>query len=91
MYVLKHLEILIGIQQEMLSLLAMRAEVNALAQEELLDGTDIKKLLHISDSTLYRLRKQKQLKCKLIAGKWYYYKSDILATITVEEKKDCAF
>lgn len=77
--ILKHLEVLIGIQQKMLALLATGAEGNTLVQEELLDSTDIKKLLHISSSTLYRLRKNKQLKCKLIAGKWYYYKSSILA------------
>lgn len=77
--ILKHLEVLIGIQQKMLALLATGAEGKVLAQEELLDSTDIKKLLHISSSTLYRLRKSKQVKSKLIAGKWYYYKSSILA------------
>ncbi|WP_113651730.1 helix-turn-helix domain-containing protein [Pedobacter namyangjuensis] len=81
MYVelLKNLEILIGIQRKMLSLLAKGATETMVVQEELLDATDIKKLLHISNSTLYRLRKKKQLKCKLIAGKWYYYKSSVLA------------
>jgi hypothetical protein len=81
--ILKHLEVLIGIQQKMLALLATEAEGNALAQEELLDSTDIKKMLHISSSTLYRLRKNKQVKCKLIAGKWYYFKSSILAETSV--------
>jgi len=81
MYVdlLKHLETLIGIQLKILAVLAVGADGNAHQQEELLDSTDIKKMLNISDSTLYRLRKSKQLKCKLIAGKWFYYKSSILA------------
>ncbi|RZJ17798.1 MAG: DNA-binding protein, partial [Acinetobacter sp.] len=76
---LKNLETLIGIQRKMLALLANGAMATSPAQDELLDSTDIKKLLHISSSTLYRLRKSKQLKCKLIAGKWYYYKSAVLA------------
>jgi len=75
----KHLETLIGLQQQMLAILALWAAGNAHQQEELLDSTDIKQMLNISDSTLYRLRKSKQIKCKLIAGKWYYYKSSILA------------
>ena len=42
--------------------------------QEWLDGTDIKQLLHISDSTLYRLVKQHQLEFKQIGGKRYYLK-----------------
>ena len=76
---LKNLETLIGIQRKMLSLLSKDAATISTLQDELLDSTDIKKFLHISSSTLYRLRKSKQLKCKLIAGKWYYYKSAVLA------------
>lgn len=81
--ILKHLEVLISIQQKMLELLATGAEGNANAQDELLDSTDIKKMLNISSSTLYRLRKNKQVKCKLIAGKWYCFKSSILAETQV--------
>lgn len=76
--ILKKLEILIAIQQNMLALLANAGATPYLDEEELLDSTDIKKLLKISDSSLYRLRRTKQIKCRQIAGKWYYFKSSIL-------------
>ena len=74
--ILACLERLIVIQQSTFSLLAkIEAEEN---NAELLDSTDMKKLLKISDSSLYRLRQRKLLKCKRIAGKWYYFKPSIL-------------
>ncbi len=75
---LKCLEILIGIQQQMLTLMVASGDLKTSPNEELLDSTDTKKLLKISDSSLYRLRKNKQINCKRIAGKWYFYKSSIL-------------
>ena len=84
--VLKCLEILIGFQQQMLALMTAEVQKNSPFEDELLDSTDTKKLLKISDSSLYRLRKNKQLYCKQISGKWYFYKSSILALPTKDFK-----
>jgi len=37
-----------------------------------LDSADIKQLLKISDSSLYRLKKNNLIPAKRISGKWYY-------------------
>ena len=74
--ILACLERLIVIQQSTFSLLA---KIEATENEtELMDSADMKKLLKISDSSLYRLRQQKLLKCKRIAGKWYYFRPSVL-------------
>lgn len=51
------------------------------SNDEWLDNTDVKRLLKISDSSLYRLRKKQLLPCKRIAGKWYYSRLAIAAII----------
>jgi len=79
--VLKHLKAIVGLQEKMLKLMLVGGADKVKAEninEELLDSSDVKRLLKISDSSLYRLRMSKQIKCKRIAGKWYFYKSSIL-------------
>ena len=79
--VLKCLKAIVGLQEQMLKLMTVGGENEVKAEninEELLDSSDVKRLLKISDSSLYRLRISKQIKCKRIAGKWYFYKSSIL-------------
>lgn len=79
--VLKCLKTIVGLQEQMLKLMSIGGgdmDQTENLDEELLDSTDVKRLLKISDSSLYRLRISKQIKCKRIAGKWYFYKSSIL-------------
>jgi hypothetical protein len=40
------------------------------------DNADLKKFLHVSDSTLYRMRKNNLLRYKKIGGKIFYPKAD---------------
>lgn len=42
-----------------------------------LDAADVKRLLNISDMTLYRRRLEGRLIAKKIGGKWYYLKSSL--------------
>lgn len=51
-----------------------------------LDNTDVKQLLKISDSTLYRLRRDKQLSAKKIGGKWYYLSLDLAQSLKEKDK-----
>ncbi|KQR90821.1 hypothetical protein ASG01_14750 [Chryseobacterium sp. Leaf180] len=44
------------------------------ALSDFMDGTDVRNLLHISDSTLRRMRKSGQLPCIRIGKKYYYPK-----------------
>ena len=44
-------------------------------QEEWLDNADIKMRFHISDSTLYRMRKEGKIPFIKIRGKYHYPKS----------------
>ena len=73
--------------QEMVSLLRQILDVLQnfapvqKTEEVWLDNTDVKRMLKISDPTLYRLRKSNQLPAKKIGGKWYYAKSDLLKLI----------
>lgn len=79
--VLKCLKAIVGLQEKMLKLMSVGEadkDSSENLNEELLDSTDVKRLLKISDSSLYRLRISEQIKCKRIAGKWYFYKSSIL-------------
>lgn len=79
--ILKKLEMLLALQQKILMLLqSVEQKVIPVVTDEWLDNTDVKRLLKISDSSLYRLRKQQLLPCKRIAGKWYYSRL-ALATI----------
>jgi hypothetical protein len=79
--ILQKLEVLLVLQQKILaSLLVVEKQAIPIVTDEWLDNTDVKRLLKISDSSLYRLRKQQLLPCKRIAGKWYYSRL-ALATI----------
>ena len=53
-------------------------------EDELLDSVDVMNLLKISYSSLYRLRKNGELKHKRIAGKYYFFRSSILSYEEVE-------
>ena len=39
---------------------------------EWVDHVDIKRILKLSDSSIYRLRKKQILRAKRVSGKWYY-------------------
>ena len=39
------------------------------------DNADMKRIFHLSDSTLYRLRKENLIPYKKLGGKFYYPKS----------------
>lgn len=68
--ILNKLDQLLALQYQLLSLCKSLRE--PLPPEEWLDNADVKRLLKISDSSLYRLRKNNILPAKQIAGKWYY-------------------
>ncbi|MGY3055239.1 hypothetical protein ACVWYG_003454 [Pedobacter sp. UYEF25] len=64
------LQQLVHLQKRLLE--CVQAKCLGTENQEWLDGTDIKQLLHISDSTLYRLVKQHQIEFRQIGGKRYY-------------------
>ena len=64
------LQQLVQLQRSLLE--CVQAKGLATQNQEWLDGTDIKQLLHISDSTLYRLVKQQKLRYMQVGGKKYY-------------------
>lgn len=83
--ILHKLDQVLAIQQKILGVVnTLKAQTPK--QEEWLDNADMKQLLKISDATLYRLRKRKQLLSKKIGGKWYYAKSAMDTEITQRQK-----
>lgn len=80
----KYLATIVQLQQQLLDLLMGNPKVEPI--DEWLDNTDVKQLLKISDSTLYRLRKSDQLLSKKIGGKWYYAKSAIVSGAKERQK-----
>ena len=46
----------------------------------LYDNADLKRILHVSDSWLYRMRKSNQIPYKKFRGKYFYPKSFITKT-----------
>lgn len=77
--IIEKLDQLLSLQQRILARLLAAEKTDQ--QEEWLDNTDVKRMLKISDSSLYRLRKNQLLPCKRIAGKWYYSKLAIATII----------
>ncbi|RZK51248.1 MAG: DNA-binding protein [Pedobacter sp.] len=77
--ILSKLDELLALQHQLVKL--CRSLNQPLPPEEWLDNADVKNLLKISDSSLYRLRKNKLLPATQIAGKWYYAKLDIAKII----------
>ncbi len=67
------------VQLQRLLLECVQVKGLASANQEWLDGTDTKQLLHISDSTLYRLVKQKKLEYRQVGGKRYYLKGTMFS------------
>ena len=51
-----------------------RFSLENVALSDFMDGTDVMNLLHISDSTLRRMRKNGQIPCIKIGKKYYYPK-----------------
>jgi hypothetical protein len=49
--------------------------------EELLDNAGMKRIPHLSDSNLYRLRKANAIPYLKLGGKYYYPKHQILALL----------
>lgn len=68
--ILSKLDELLVLQHQLINI--CRSLSQPLPPETWLDNTDVKNLLKISDSSLYRLRKNNLLPAKQIAGKWYY-------------------
>ena len=62
--------------QDRMPINPMIAEKNC-PKDALLDNTDAKRLLQISDSTLFRWRKAKLIEYQVIGNKYYYRKSDL--------------
>nr|WP_121272644.1 helix-turn-helix domain-containing protein [Pedobacter schmidteae] len=58
-------------------LMELRAATTFPVEDELLDNSDVKRLLKVGDSTLYRWRKKKMINTQLIGGKYYYLKSSL--------------
>jgi hypothetical protein len=78
------LEQILQAQQEILMVLkdisAHLMKTNALDasdHDELLDNSDAKQMLKVTDSTLYRWRKQHLIEARRIGKKDYYLKSDL--------------
>lgn len=78
----QYLETLVALHRQLLAALLNKAPTAA--EETWLDNADVKQLLKISDATLYRLRKSKQLPTRKIGGKCYYPKSALLQLLKDE-------
>ncbi|MBG6233517.1 hypothetical protein IWX76_000072 [Pedobacter sp. CAN_A7] len=51
--------------------------IESCPNDDLLDNADAKRLLQISDKTLFRWRKEKLIEYQIIGNKHYYRKSDL--------------
>jgi len=58
-----------------LNQILQRLNDNAQKDVQYYDNADLKRLLHVSDSTLHRMRKSKDIPYRKIRGKIYYPKS----------------
>lgn len=56
------------------------------AAEEWLDSADVKIIFKISDSTLYRLRKSREIPFIKLRGKFYYPKSFFYTSLLLRAK-----
>ncbi len=68
------LEELIGIKAALHTLSIQKIPI----EEELLDNSDAKRLLKISEKTLYRWRKEKRINTHMIGSKHYYVKAELV-------------
>jgi len=82
--IMNKLEQLLALQIQLLNICSTLAM--PLPADEWLDNTDVKRLLKISDSSLYRLRKSNLLPAKRMAGKWYYQMATLRELINVRNK-----
>ena len=42
-----------------------------------IDASDVKRLLNVSDTTIYRRRAEGAWVCRKVGGKWFYLKSSL--------------
>ena len=66
---------MVDVQEQILALLksmAFHHLPDKSRNEEWLDSADVKRMLKIGDSALYRFRNQQVVPCKRIGKKWYY-------------------
>jgi len=42
-----------------------------------IDASDVKRLLNVSDTTIYRRRTEGAWVCRKVGGKWFYLKSSL--------------
>lgn len=82
--ILNKLEQLLALQLQLLNICSAFAQ--PILSDEWLDNTDVKRLLKISDSSLYRLRKNNILAAKRVAGKWYYQMDTLRELINIKNK-----
>jgi excisionase family DNA binding protein len=76
--ILDILEEILHVQREISADLKILLPLLTEEKDVFLDNTDAKRLLKISDSTLYRLCKTNQINFQMIGNKRYYLKSDLL-------------
>ena len=69
--IITKLDELIAVQRQILHAIQLQAGSKP-TPNEWLDSHDVKRLLKIGESTLYRMRKQGNIPCKKIGKKWYY-------------------
>jgi len=68
----------------------MKETINKLQQskhttiDKWLDGTDVKKMLHISESTLWRYRKNRMIPFTKIGNKYVYPESYFMKTVVAK-------
>lgn len=70
--ILSRIDELLSLQKNMLAALYSLREKPSIPDLSWYDSTDIKRLLHISDSTLFRMRRSANIRSVKISGKWFY-------------------
>jgi hypothetical protein len=70
--ILSRIDELLSLQKNMLAALYSLREKPSISDLDWYDSTDIKRLLHISDSTLFRMRRSASIRSVKISGKWFY-------------------
>jgi hypothetical protein len=77
------------LQQEVAVIKALLHQVlGEYNKEEWLDSADVKQQFHISDSTLYRLRKEKMIPTTRVGKKYMYPKSFFNALLLAKAKEE---
>jgi len=78
---LKSILVIVKILQDIKVLLerweASRDAVVVLDAGAWIDASDVKRLLNVSDATIYRRRAEGAWVCRKVGGKWFYLKSSL--------------